>query len=364
MVWQLVANARLTACAINSSSWLINCHDHHDDHLDSKSGGFLQSDTHLPHPVVIFCPDFNFLWWESIPFNQLDLSASTPTNFLWWQHIPVKIHSILVPIYHTPTKKSKVVESCFLQNPHFSLSPHVTKLTQKPSIVQFPFLAIHAHRVRKNNDTWPTPRHKRFIKPFSDEMFGRPAVISTPVIVWLLDLLQPWSAQLREKRKRKATHCGSEYRRTLSRTRPPPTRNEPAPKSPFEAALCIYFRRRRLPRPLLYSTMKQHPRDPARQCLWIDRWGDGTYEGEEDLYDSGPKAQQCHSQAGPHHLGVFRVYLPPAWLASWSNHCQPNYEDSLKNPSQPPVLYVSSIYSDHLAPKPRSDVRVDEIGSS
>lgn len=116
-------------------------------------------------------------------------------------------------------------------------------------------------------------------------MFGTPAVIS-PVIVWLLDLL-PWSAQLREKRKRKVTHCGSDYRRTLSRTRPPPTRNEPAPKSPSEAALCIFFGRRRLPRPLLYSTMKQHPRDPARQCLCIDRWGDGTYGGEEVLHNSG-----------------------------------------------------------------------------
>lgn len=122
-------------------------------------------------------------------------------------------------------------------------------------------------------------------------MFGRPAAISAPVIVWLLDLPPHRSAQLREKRKRKATHCGSDYRRTLSRTRPPPTRNEPAPKSPFEAALCIDFRRRRLTRPLLYSTMKQHLRDPARQCLWIDRWGEGTYDGEEDLHDSGTMPQ-------------------------------------------------------------------------
>lgn len=82
------------------------------------------------------------------------------------------------------------------------------------------------------------------------------------------------------------------------------------------------------------------------------------------LHNSGSKAQQCHNQEGPHHLGAFRVYLPPAWLAPWSNNCQPKYEDSLKNPSQPPVLYISSIYLDHLTPKPRSDLRVNEIGSS
>lgn len=78
----------------------------------------------------------------------------------------------------------------------------------------------------------------------------------------------------------------------------------------------------------------------------------------------GPRQNNASGKKAPHHLGAFRVYLPPAWLASWSNNCQPKFEDSLKNPSQPPVLYVSSIYLDHLAPKPRSDVRVNEIGSS
>lgn len=78
----------------------------------------------------------------------------------------------------------------------------------------------------------------------------------------------------------------------------------------------------------------------------------------------GPRHNNATTKKGPHNLGAFRVYLPPAWLASWTHKCQPNYEDSLRNQSQPPVLYASSISLDHAEPKPKSDVRVNEIGNS
>lgn len=107
----------------------INCHHHHHDHFDSKGGGFPQSDTHLPHPVVISCPvciNFNFLRWESIPVNQPDLAASTSTQLpLMAVHPSQKYIQYLVPIYHTPTRKSKVVERLF--PPKTSFQPEPTR---------------------------------------------------------------------------------------------------------------------------------------------------------------------------------------------------------------------------------------------
>lgn len=102
-------------------------HHHHHDHLDSKGGGFPQSDTHLPHPVVISCPvciNFNFLWWESIPVNQLDQAASTSTQIpLMAVHPSQKCIQYLAPIYHTPTRKSNVVERLFPPKTSFQPGP-------------------------------------------------------------------------------------------------------------------------------------------------------------------------------------------------------------------------------------------------
>lgn len=131
-------------------------------------------------------------------------------------HPTQKYIQYLVPIYHTPTRKSKVVEWLF--PPKTSLQPEPTRheTFQKSSIVQFPFLAMYARSVRKNNDTRPTPRHIwtiyktiliRNVRQASRHFLTRYSVTlgSSTILVGLL----------REKRKRKATHCGSDYRRTL-----------------------------------------------------------------------------------------------------------------------------------------------------
>ncbi len=190
-----------------------NCHHHHHDHLDSKSGGFPQSDTHLPHPVVKSCPvciNFNFLWWESIPcvnFNSTSFDGSTSHT---------KIHSISRADISYAYEK---VQGCWVVVSSKNLTSawaHTSRNFSKLSIVQFPFLAMYAHSVRKNNDTRPTPRHIwtiyktiliRNVRQASRHFLTRYSVTlgSSTILVGLL----------REKRKRKATHCGSDYRRTL-----------------------------------------------------------------------------------------------------------------------------------------------------
>lgn len=180
----------------------INCHHHHHDHLDPKGGGFPQSDTHLPHPVVMSCPvciNFNFLRWESIPcvnFNSTSFDGSTSQS---------KIYQYLVPIYHTPTRKSKVVEWLF--PPKSSFQPEPTRQENISKIIyRAIFISRHASRPRHILTIYKTI-WIRNVRQASRHFVTRYCVTlgSSTTQVGLL----------REKRKRKATHCGSDYRGTL-----------------------------------------------------------------------------------------------------------------------------------------------------
>lgn len=221
---------------------------------------------------------------------------------------------------------------------------------------------MHAHRVRKNNDTRPTPDAHNYSNLASYEMFGRPAVIFIPDILCTLISHHPGRPN-------------SERRENV---------RQPTVAVIIEELWVAHGR--------LSPEMNQHLRVPLRQryVLILDggdspdpfsitRWNSTqeTLRGsdyeliveetermmvKETCTIPGPRHNNAR-QEDPNHIISSGIILHPAWLASWSN-CQPNYEDGLKNPSQPPVLYVSTIYLDHLAPEPRGDVRVREIRSS
>lgn len=82
--------------------------------------------------------------------------------------------------------------------------------------------------------------------------------------------------------------------------------------------------------------MKQHPRGPARQCLWIDRRGEGTNDGEEDWHNSGVQGTIMPQPRRPPITSAHFefIYLQPGWHLGPITASQTT-KDGLKNPSQP-----------------------------
>lgn len=160
--------------------------------------------------------------------------------------------------------------------------------------------------------------------------------------MWLLDLL-PWSAQLREKSKRKAGNPLWQWLSTHSEFahgRLPPEMNQLL-RVPLRQRYVLILGGGDSPDPFSiprWNSTQETPRGSVYELIVEET---ERMTARKSYTIPGTRRKVATAEQAPSPRGILSLSTS-SWLASWSNNCQPNYNDSLKSPSRSPGLKVSS----------------------